>query len=190
MRPSPPLQLHPSQAEAGFSLVEMIVAVALLVVASVGSLVVFNIATRQNNQSRDKQEEQSAISADLATIQSMNDRYSCSDSGAETLACTVSDSDPGENDYYAGVSAPSAASNLVDEACDDGSLIDALVEEVDELEAPAAFERLGINRNVEATPTEDDDRSPLRYTVTWSKNSGQTQLRQITLVPTVANWCP
>lgn len=186
MRPSPPLQQHQIQAEGGFSLVEMIVAVALLVVASVGSLVVFNIATRQNNQSRDKQEEQSAISADLANIQSMNDRYSCSDSEAETLVCSVSDSDPGENDYYARVSAASAA---VDEACTDGSLIVALIEEVDGLEAPAAFERLGINRSVEARPTEED-RSPLRYTVTWSKNSGQTQLRQITLVPTVANWCP
>lgn len=174
---------------SGFSLIEIVIAVALLMIVTTGSVLMFNITIRQNNQSKGKQEEQSAISGDLAAIQTLNDRYSCTAASASSAGCSVSGSDPNEDGYYANVTAPTAASDSFDLACRNGSLITSLISSVNELAVPAAFTRLGITRSAAAT-TVENNRSPLRYTVTWTKDSGSVQLRQITLVPTVANWCP
>jgi Tfp pilus assembly protein PilV len=165
---------------AGFSLVEMMIAAVLMVVATIGTVGMFNYGISQNSSSRGKQEEQSAISEDVADIQRINDRYTCS----SEEACAVASSDPGEDSYYPEGAEPSPSFNA---ACLDGTLLDNLIDTIESTATPAAFRTLGITRSVSASVSSDVRYN--RYTVTWSNTAG-TRLRQITLVPTVAGWCP
>jgi len=169
-----------TQKAGGFSLVEMMIAAVLMVVATIGTVGMFNYSISQNSSSRGKQEEQSAISEDLAEIQVINDRYTCSN---ET-SCSVSGSDPGENGYHPAGTSPSTSFNA---ACLNGTLLDNLIATITATATPSAFSRLGISRTV--TRTVNSESRYNRYTVTWAKTGG-TRLRQITLVPTVAGWCP
>ena len=187
VKPTTPEPRKPNQVQqrsgdqrSGFTLVEVMIAAVLMVIAAIGSMAMFNYGISQNNNSRDKQEQQTAISEDLATIQVLNDRYSCSD----PEACAIESSDPGEDGYYAAGPAPSTVFN---DACLDGSLLDNLITTLESTPTPNAFSSLGISRMVARAP--DPDARYLRYTVTWRGSDG-ARLRQINLVPTVAGWCP
>jgi len=165
--------------QAGFSLVELMLAASLMVIVAVGTAALFTLSNKQTLDSRGRQEEQSAVSDDLATIQRLNDRYSCANG-----TCAVASTDPGEDGYYPSTT---AARSSFDAQCSSGTLIDNLISAIGATATPAAFSNLGISRS---TPSKDTaEPSTNRYTVTWS-NSGGRQLRQITLVPTVAGWCP
>jgi len=171
---------HPTTQTRGFSLVEMMIAAVLMVIATIGTVSLFNYGISQNSSSRGKQEEQSAISEDVADIQRINDRYTCSNE----QACAVSSSDPGENSYYPTGPNPSSPFNA---ACLDGTLLNNLISTITTTATPSAFTRLGITRSVSTSASSDGRYN--RYTVTWRNRAG-TRLRQITLVPTVAGWCP
>jgi type II secretory pathway pseudopilin PulG len=171
---------HSTRQAAGFSLVEMMIAAVLMVIATIGTVGMFNYGISQNSSSRGKQEEQSAISEDVADIQRINDRYTCSNE----QTCAVASSDPGENGYYPTGSNPSSSFNA---ACLDGTLLDNLINTITTTATPSAFSNLGITRSVSASVSSDVRYN--RYTVTWRNRAG-TRLRQITLVPTVAGWCP
>lgn len=177
------LGLGKRSVQGGFSLVEMMVAAVLMLIATAGSVVLFNYSISQNRSSRGKQEEQSAISEDLANIQTMNDRYTCS----TPSSCSVTSSDPGENSYYASGTTPSTGTGSFDEACQNGNLINNLITAINNKATPTAFTRLGITRTVAKTTNSAADY--LRYTVTWT-SSTNARLRQITLVPTASGWCP
>lgn len=167
--------------QQGFSIVEVVLAAALMVIAAVGSALLFNLSSQQTLSSRGKQEQQSAISGDLAKILQMNDRYSCSNGATD---CAVSPSDPGESGYY-----PSGSSNdtTFNNLCVNGGLITNLIAEIQSEVVPTAFTKLGITR--QAPVVDSSDLSSHRYTITWFDSSNR-KLRQTTLVPTVANWCP
>jgi Tfp pilus assembly protein PilV len=169
-----------TQTTGGFSLVEMMIAAVLMVIATIGTVAMFNYGISQNSSSRGKQEEQSAISEDLADIQVMNDRYTCRDE----QACAVDSRDPGEDYYHPTGTSPSSSFN---EACLNGTLLDNLITAITTTATPSAFSRLGISRT--ASKTVNSEGRYNRYTITWTKTGG-TRLRQITLVPTVAGWCP
>jgi prepilin-type N-terminal cleavage/methylation domain-containing protein len=66
-----------SHYEAGFSLVEIMISTVILAMVSAGSLGMFTVTTRQATISRLLQEEEFAIRMDLASIQNMNDRFTC-----------------------------------------------------------------------------------------------------------------
>jgi type II secretory pathway pseudopilin PulG len=171
---------HPTRRAGGFSLVEMMMAAVLMVIATIGTVGLFNYGISQNSSSRGKQEEQSAISEDVAIIQRINDRYSCSNE----QACAVASSDPGEDSYYPEGPEPSPVFNA---ACLDGTLLDNLISTIRATATPGTFTSLGISRTVK--PTANSAARYNRYTVTWRNRAG-TRLRQITKVPTVAGWCP
>lgn len=178
------------QAAAGFSLVELIVSSALFLVMATGALALFAITNRQTIQSQTIQEQQFAIGVDLATIQRMNDRYTCA-SGT----CTVNESGgaPGENDYFP-TDASAQATFLAlcqpsPSAVNPPTLSDALIALIVARPATAEMQQLGISRTV--LKDNESTAAPLahRYTVTWLSNQ-QAVLRQVTLTPTAAAWCP
>jgi len=171
---------QPTRRAGGFSLVEMMIAAVLMVIATIGTVSLFNYGITQNSSSRGKQEEQSAISEDVAVIQRINDRYTCT----SEKACAVASSDPGENGYYPTGPNPSSPFNA---ACLNGTLLNNLTTTITTTATPTAFTSLGITRSVSASVSSDGRYN--RYTVTWRNRTG-TRLRQITLVPTVAGWCP
>lgn len=192
-----PLRFRPSRpaarragAEAGFSLVELLISTVLFAIVTTGSLRMFTISTRQANLTRQMQEEEFAIRLDLATIQALNDRFTCA-SGS----CQIDNQDapPGQSEYY-----PSTAAAQTNFAtlCSTGALTvvpsssygTGLISLISSnaTAAATAMQRLGISRSLSADTT-----SPTahRYTVTWTGSDG-TVLRQISLVPTTAAWCP
>lgn len=174
----------PNHQTQGFSLIEVVVAAGLLIIVAVGSALLFVLSNRQTVSTRDREEQQSAISDDVAAIQRLNDRYSCT---AGANSCAVASYDPNEDQYY-----PSGSSNntTFNDLCKNGGLITNLLTTINNTARPTSFTRLGITRN-SATAVSDPSGEPMthRYTVTWV-NSNAQQLRQVTLVPTVANWCP
>lgn len=191
--PHPSLRRRrPSRAVAdrrgasGFSLVELMISTLIFAMVTAGSLGMFTITTRQATLTRRLQEEEFAIRMDLATLLSMNDRFTCA-SGS----CQISSSAPGQNDYFP---TSSAAVTQFTTLCSNGQLTvvpsasygSGLVSLINATARTSAMQSLGISRSVSADTT-----SPAahRYTVTWSGSDG-TVLRQISLVPTTAAWCP
>jgi hypothetical protein len=157
-------------------------AAVLMVIAAVGSAILFTLSNQQTLTSRGKQEQQSAISDDLAAILELNDRYSCSN-GAD--ACAVATSDPGEDGYYPQTSAPDDNFDIA--LCANGGLLNNLISAITDQAAPASFASLGVQRKEPVIDT--TDLASNRYSITWV-DAGGRRLRQVTLVPTVAHWCP
>lgn len=182
-----PIRRDPGRhTAAGFSLVELMISTLIFAMVTAGSLGMFTITTRQATLTRRLQEEEFAIRMDLATIMSMNDRFSCA-SGT----CQISSASPGQNDYYP---SSNAAETKFTTLCSNGQLTvvpnstfgTGLVSLINATNRTSAMQSLGISRSAGADTT-----SPAahRYTVTWSGSDGSV-LRQISLVPTTAAWCP
>lgn len=173
---------------AGLSLVELMISSVIFAIVTAGSLGMFTISTRQASLTRQLQEEEFAIRLDLARIQAMNDRFTCA-SGS----CRIDDdgAPPGQAEY-----SPSSGTDRSTFAslCSNGQLtVDGqgasgrgLVTLINNTARPAALQSLAISRT--ASP---DTTSPTahRYTVTWTGSDG-SMLRQISLTPTAAAWCP
>ena len=169
-----------------FTLVEVLMAMIVIAVGTVGALSLFSSTIKTTYSERKEQEIEAAIANDIAGIDQINRRLVCT-SGS----CSVFTSDPGENDYYPNPTS-SAAVSYFNGLCTNQTLAAQAVSFVDALARPTEFTRLSITRNSAAV--ESYTSTPLktghRYVVTWVK-SGQTEpLRQIIRTPTVAHWCP
>lgn len=169
---------------------EVLISTVIFAIVTAGSLGMFTISTRQANLTRQLQEEEFAIRLDLATIQAINDRFTCA-SGICQLD-TVG-APPGQSEYFP---LTAAAQTSFATLCSQGALtvvpsssygsgLLSLIS-TNATAASTAMQRLGIIRRLSA-----DSTSPTahRYTVTWSGSDGSL-LRQISLVPTTAAWCP
>ena len=173
---------------SGFSLVEIMISTLLFAMVSAGSLGMFSITTRQAAITSRLQEEEFAIRLDMANIQNMNDRFTCA--SGSCLIDNVGDA-PGQAEYYP---SSSTAKTKFDFLCRQAALLvvpdssygTGLIALIQATSATTQMQNLGISRTVQS-----DSTSPLshRYSVTWFA-SDQTLLRQITLVPTAAAWCP
>lgn len=171
-------QRHPSD---GFSFAEALISSLLFALVGTGTVAMMTLTTRQAGRTRDMQEEQFAISADLASVQSRNDRYTCA---SGSCGFDLSGDPPGENDYYP---LPPAARSTYDQLCRSDQLVDPLVAGIRALPLSDQMLRLGIGRQI-AKET-GGDAAAHRYTVSWLSRDGSL-LRQMSLTPTAASWCP
>ncbi|MFN5119700.1 MAG: PilW family protein [Cyanobacteriota bacterium] len=176
---APLRSLPPPGASQGFSLVEMLVASVILVIAGIGSVGLFTISSRQAALSRSIEEGQFAISIDLANVLRMNDRYVCTATGC---AISTSSTLPGENGYYPADSSDQA---LFLAKCVDGSLSQGLVSLINNMGTTAQMQAQKMERKAEQDTTSS---AAHRYSVSWRVNGAL--IRQITLTPTTAAWCP
>jgi type II secretory pathway pseudopilin PulG len=176
------------QQAAGFSLVETMLATFILAVVTSGTLALYTSYTKSLQINRRENQIQAAIASDVATVLRTNRRITCS-SGS----CTINGADPGEN-AYSPDPLNSSATTYFTTLCSSQTLVNQVISLIDQQSRPAAFTDLGITRDAATAEqyTTTPTRSGHRYVVTWSRSiSGQTvPLRQITLTPTVANWCP
>ena len=173
---------------AGFSLVEIMISTVIFAMVSAGSLGLFSITTRQSAISSSLQEEEFAIRLDMASIQNMNDRFTCY---SGTCQIDRDGAAPGQNEYY-----PDDAAALVKfkALCASSSLLvvpsssygSGLVSLINDSSPPGQMVSLGIRRTVRVDTTSP---SASRYSVTWTGSDGSL-VRQITLTPTAAAWCP
>lgn len=192
--PPRPAALPRARSEAaGFSLVELMISTVIFAIVTAGSLGMFTISTRQANLTRQLQEEEFAIRLDLATIQTLNDRFTCASGSCQI---DTDGAPPGQGEYYP--STTDAQTNFATLCSVGGFTVLPTTSGVNygtgllslissnAIAATASMKRLGISRTVSADTT-----SPTahRYTVTWT-GADSTVLRQISLVPTTAAWCP
>lgn len=169
----------PPATGKGFSLVEMLVSSVILVIAGIGSVGLFTLSSRQAALSRSIEEGQFAISIDLANVLRMNDRYVCTASGCAISGGTTP---PGENGYYP---ADSSGQALFLAKCADGSLSQGLVSLINEMGTTAQMQAQKMER---AAVQDTSTPGAHRYSVSWKVNGAL--IRQITLTPTTAAWCP
>ena len=178
--------------QAGFSLVELMISSILIVLSAIGSAGLFMISNRQARSSRINQESQAAINIDIAAVLSANDRYSCASSDGSEGSCDIKSNPPDAKHYF-----PYPCNNSEDckfwDLCwsisdVDGRLATDVASKINAIPKPANFTQFKITRTAIAEPI-SDSKPNHRYTVTWSTVNG-VQLRQLTLVPTAAAWCP
>lgn len=180
--------------EAGISLVELLVSLVILVVASTTAFSLFNISIDLSKKANKSNARQAAVETDLSAILATAERYICDLTTGSTIAtCSISTSSslPGKYDYISSrlASKDSIASLRAlcryDSSSADTPLSTTLKSIIDELDSPLNFENLGITRQPAVTTTDHGGNSLI---VRWS--DGTNLLYQTILTPPVSGWCP
>lgn len=172
-------RIRPSWA-AGFTLIEVILAIVILVVAGEGALLLFNAGLRQLTQSSLINEVNALVEADAAMLRTANDRLVCT-----TGTCRIATEDLDSSDYFP-LSNP-AAQNFSQANLDffaalcDGSSATSFSQQLDGL-LPAADNR--IEREIQA------EEPGHRYAVIYRDAATNRVIRTISLVPATVAWCP
>ncbi len=182
--------IHATPRNDGFTLIEVLVATLILAVVSIGTVAALNTSTRQLRRSGDINELNALIESDLAVVRTANDRLVCNDA---TTGCIIAANDPGATGYFPNT-ANQANIDFFVRLCgyrveasppNDIGIFNTAAGFATQLVAllPAADARLQRNVNVED--------GGHRYTVRYTRPGGDnTILRQVTLVPATASWCP
>lgn len=173
---------------AGYSLVELLISALLFAIIGAGSVTLFSLTVRQQARTEGMQAEQFAIGIDEANLQRMNDRFTC-----QSGTCLIkTGAPPNQNEYYPAVG--SAAETLFLGLCKPATigvkaLADDLVTLINATTRTPQMVQLGITRSAVREAETVGQPFAHRYTVTW-RSPQNTILRQITLAPTAAGWCP
>lgn len=204
------MPLHPPrlqqfcQPDAGFSLVEVVISALLLLVSTVAVMSVFDYSILSLRRSSDRDAIAAAISADVAAIERMNDRYSCS---IATGACSDDESIPMPTKYTYAPGRTAAGWLPFKQLCDTpttqagNGLATALIAKINQTSAITTSSNgrdLVIPRSAKPHP-DNNKADPLPdgttivyprhlYIVEWAPAQGPR--RELVLTPTVANWCP
>jgi prepilin-type N-terminal cleavage/methylation domain-containing protein len=183
---------HGQHRDAGFSLIEVIVAALILSIVSFGTLRLISTSSQQLTRSGDISQLNALIEADLTAVRTANDRLVCNNG-----SCVISGTDPTKTGYFPTVANPTPGGttaaeliniNFFERRCGyrttagTFSLDEGLATALSGL-LPAADARLV--RTI--TPQTSGHRYVVRYTRTGGDN---TILRQVTLVPATVAWCP
>lgn len=174
-----------AQLNSGFSLMELVVAVVLIAISSIGGTYLFNQATRQAKAISQTLEQQFAISNELAVIRDHNDRYTCA-----TIPCSVQTggNPPNQNQYVPANPDDPANTPTFHELCTLG-LADNLISHINSTPKLTGSEITRLASADLSSTGSPSSTTPHRYLVRWSSTDGRV-LRQVQLIPTVAAWCP
>jgi prepilin-type N-terminal cleavage/methylation domain-containing protein len=175
--------------QAGFTLVEILVAAILIALASTGVLVVLNSGNSAFRSTRDSSLLEEAIDKDLATIKDVAFRMTCCtgtctiDESAISGSSTCSNVAAGNENYYfpipSGSSTDTAEITAFKAACNSNGLINSLESAIISASDPLPS---GITRTFNKTEA-------IRHRLTLVYTN-DTQSRSYTVSPTVAAWCP
>lgn len=175
----------------GFSILEAMIAAAIVAVVASASLTLYTAYSRSLQINRRENQIQAAIASDLSTIEDTNRRIICT-----TGTCTISEELPGEDDYFPDPTNEANVDYFLS-LCSTASaprLAESAVALINAVPQPALFSQLGITRQPAAVETYNT--APLqtghRYVVSWTRvvDGQTTPIRQVTLTPTTAYWCP
>ncbi len=192
-----PPAADPRDAEAGFSLVEILVGVVILASALGMAGAMNGVATRGLSSSTVLNDRNAAVDADIAMVRSMAERYTwCS--GAPSLEAsdptTCLGNSPSDESYFSpAVSLQDAKDNgdvgngnkaNFERACQDGSLSDDLIQRINNRPTPA-----GITRSAAGiTSAGRTHRISVLYQT--ARNDANPVVRSVVITPPVASFCP
>ena len=170
----------------GFTLVEVLVMAFVLMVGTTAVATLTGIIGRNQIELNTSNRRADAISADIAEVRRMNDRYTCAGLIASSGGnCVISASDPDQDGYYP--SNVNGQANFRDRCTYQGGaeLVTPLAALIPaNSSASAALTAAGVTRTID---TANQGNAHL-YTVTYS--AGGNTIATLTLVPTTAAWCP
>ena len=170
------------ESNPGFSLVEVMVASVILIASVSIAVTLFNFTNRNATLGENKQDQQSAISEDLAAVLKLNEQYRCT----SATSCSSGESYPNENEYT------SDGKDDLDSICaktPDSGFAPLLVEAVNDLDPTPQINELNLSRRATIATNNPSNGPRHLYSVEW-KNSAGISLRQVTLIPKIASWCP
>ncbi len=187
-----------SRGAGGFSLVELMVASVLLVVALTGTSVLFVESNRSSAAAETRYRQQALVDTDLARVRRLNDRYTCSSGSCTSLGSL----ELGKNDFFppptsTAANGNSSAGQLFEALCNSTGLITQLVTDIGT--PPAALTTAGVSYSVDSANQGQQTVSEFgtnvvrnlhRYTITYTNSISGELLRRVTLVPTTVAWCP
>ena len=183
-----PYAIHSPDGEQGFTLVEVLVMMAVLLISLAGLAVVSTILNRNAGQFQTSDQGDDAIAFDISEVRRINNRYTCRDVTTNRGPCSILNVDPSQNDYFP---TTSEGQENFRNRCDydDGDLSIDLVSDLaaqipSNSDASSALNEQGVQR----TLITNDQGNAHRYSVSYSRDG--TLLRILSLVPTAASWCP
>jgi len=176
---------HQRPCQHGFTLVEALIMMVVLLISLAGVAAIFTIISRNTGEFQSADQEDGAVAFDISEILRINSRYTCKDVNSATASCTISSTDLSQNDYFP--TTTDGQTNFRDRCTYQNSLdlvTDLAAQIPASSQASSALTAAGVTR----TLITNDQGNAHRYTVTYSR--GGTIQRIITLVPTAASWCP
>lgn len=178
-------QITPNPRPQGFTLVEALTMMVVLLISLAGLAAVFSIVSQNAGQFQSADQEDDAVAFDLSEVLRINSRYTCRDVTTTTASCTISSTDLSQNDYFP---TTTAGQTNFRNRCTYQNSLDLVTDLAAQIpassQASSALTAAGVTR----TLITNDQGNAHRYTVTYSR--GGTIQRIITLVPTAASWCP
>jgi prepilin-type N-terminal cleavage/methylation domain-containing protein len=199
-----PLQRRQRSSE-GFSLVELLVGMVLVAIASAGSALVLISSNNTLQTARTNDRSEALIDDDVARMQELSTRLTCCSGACTTTPATVpspatavclTGASPGDKGYYypvinAGESAPfleNPATATPPGLCNNGGIGNAMVTAMNASgNAPDAdFTAAGLSR----TPARVDAADGRNHLVRVTYSSGLVSRRVVYVLPPAASWCP
>lgn len=175
---------------AGFTMVEILIGVVLLLLAASGSAVLITVANRLLGTSTSQSNAQAAIDSDISRARRLAEDYTCCPGSCTADAATITAArasgkcagTANDSTYYF----PQQSNDVTgfDGVCANGTLTANLI---------TAIQAQGTLSDISRTVTVDDASDPTshRIRITYSGTNGNAGItRVVKLVPTVAAWCP
>jgi type II secretory pathway pseudopilin PulG len=173
----------------GFTIVELLMAIVIVVIAILGSAVTFNFAVKSTTQSADKVKIDSLIESDLAKLNAASVNYTYCTGQYTWDGRLCGSASPGQQNYYfppVTTSSSDADAVAFDSDCKSGAMTADLITAINGGDASLGFSAaaggLGLSRVAQA------EGSAHRIKVTYSLNSNV--YRELALIPLAAGWCP
>jgi hypothetical protein len=192
-------KLQGATQNLGFSIVEVTVSAAILTIATISVIGIFNSITYSLRQGSITDDIAAAISADAAEIESLNRNFTC-----KTGVCELAVEQAPTKFDYAPDSSNIDGTSLFKDICIStdpaNNLLTNLLTQINQVSAITASNGLAsvsIKRSARLHPDNfkpESDTGKIYpkhlYIVEWSPPAGAGSKRMLVLSPTVANWCP
>lgn len=201
---SGPIKIASNRRCTGFTLVEVLVSLVVLTVASAGAVVAFNVTTQAVRGTESRSEQNRLIDDDIARVNRISETFtSCvepaganpSDPATYCTGDEVSGDPPNSFYYFPEISDPADPDTWTDatdfrSACSDGSLRASFIAA---LGGGAAANLNGADGSVLAVrqPVVGAANSSHLVVITWTDPGDSSRvLRRLLIAPIVSSWCP
>ena len=172
----------------GFSIVEILIAISIVLVAILGSSLAFNFAVQSTSKSSDRVKLDSLIEADFARLNAASNNYTFCTGGYTWDGRACGSATPGQQNYYfpPTTSISTVSADQFSSDCNDGTMTDSLVDAINGDDASLGLSQAAIDQGIErqAVPDGTSHRIKIAYSIDSSS------YRELAIVPLAAGWCP
>lgn len=171
----------------GFTLVEALVASAILAVVASSTAIAWVSANRMQLQGSNRTRIDTLIDADINKLKQAADNYTYCSGSYTWSGATCNGVGPQNERYYFPAATDAITIDAVDfaTACDDGTMTDSLRTAMDGIALSSEASALGISRSTVTLADANSHRLQVDYSAPSLNNP-----RRIQIIPIAAAWCP